>query len=147
MPYTSLYIDGGRGVLKTGRGVVTGPEILTVAREFSRDELRLCRLVYALVDFSEIEEMRVTPGEVHLIVEIQRRTAALTPGALVAIIAHDPLAFEISSYWHSFSEDLGWKAIVVHTRAEAIAWLRKELDLDKRPEIALHQFPTLSANL
>ena len=146
MSYTSLYIDGGRGVLKTGRDIVTGQQILTVAREFSRDELRLGRLVYALVDFSEIEEMRVTPSEIRLIVEVQRRTAALTPGALVAIFAPDPLAFGLSRYWHSFSEDLGWKATVVHTRDEAIDWLRKELELDKRPEIALQQYPTLSAS-
>jgi hypothetical protein len=143
MPYTSLYIDGGKGVLKTGSGVVTGPEIISVAREFSLDEIRLCRLVYALVDFSDIEEMRVTPDEVRLIVEIHRKTAALTPGALVAIFAQDPLAYAISRFWHSYSENLGWKATVVHTRTEAIAWLRRELALDVLSANALAQFPTL----
>lgn len=144
MPYTSLYIDGGRGVLKTGSGIVTGPQILAVARDFSLDEIRLCRLVYALVDFSEIDEMQVTPDEVRLIVEVHRKTAVFTPGVLVAIIAQDPLAFGISRFWQSFSEDLGWKAIVVHTRPEAITWLREQLALDESSDIR-NRFPTLQA--
>ncbi len=143
MPYSSLYVDGGKGVLKTGSGIVTGPQILAVATEFSRDEIRLCRLVYALVDFSEIEEMRVTPDEVRLLVEVHRKTAALTPGALVAIIAHDPLAFGIARFWHSFSEDLGWKAHVCHSRPDAVAWLRKHLRLEEGSEPV--QFPFLQA--
>jgi hypothetical protein len=100
-------------------------------------------VVYALVDFSEIEEMRVTPDEVRLIVEIHRKTAVLTPGALVAIIAQDPLAFGIARFWQSFSGDLGWKAHVAHTRSEAIEWLRKQLTQKESSDSALDRFPFL----
>jgi len=127
VPYSSFYIDDGRGVLKTGSGIVTGEQMLSVARRFSLDEIRLSRLVYALVDFSEVEEMRVTTDEVRVLVEVHRKTAVFTPGILVAIFASDPLAFGISRFWHSYSGNLGWKADVFHTRSEAIAWLRKEL--------------------
>lgn len=140
MPYTSFYIDDGRGVLKTGSGIVTGPQILSVARQFSLDEMRLCRLVYALVDFSEVEEMRVTPDEVRVIVEVHRKTAVFTPGILVAIFATDPLAFAISRFWHSYSGGLGWKANVLHTRSEAIAWLKEELKAGHKGPLAQFSF-------
>jgi len=143
MPYTTSYVDEGRGVHKRASAIVTGPEILSSAREGSLDEERTKKLLYGLIDFSDIEAMHVTPEEVRLIVEWDRRTAAFAPGAIVALIATDPLAYGMLRFWQSFSDDLGLKAKVFHTKAEAVGWLTTELTSKIGSSIDMDQFPFL----
>ncbi|HEV3271526.1 MAG TPA: hypothetical protein VGZ93_05030 [Candidatus Methylacidiphilales bacterium] len=143
MPYTTSYVDDGKGVFKTGSGIVTGLEIFSSALQESSNEARSRKLRYGLVDFSDVEEMKVTPEDIRRIVEMNRKLAAFTPGALVAIVAPTELPYALARLWHTFSDDLGWKANVFHARADAIAWLRKELLAKEGPSDALDQFPSL----
>ncbi|SRR5260221_7403323 len=143
MPYTTSYIDDGKGVHKTGSGIVTGLEIFSSAIQESRDEARSRKLRYGLVDFSGVTEMRVTPEDIRRIVEMNRKLATFTPRALVAIVAPTPLPYAMARLWHTLSDDLGWKTNVFHARPDAIAWLRKELLSQEGSSAALEQFPSL----
>ena len=143
MPYTAQYFDDGKGVHKRGYGIVTGLEIFISAMEESRDQERARKLRYGLVDFSEVTDMKVTPDDIRRIVEANRKTAVLTPGAIVAIIAPSELPYALSRLWHTLSDDLGWQANVFHTRADAIAWLRKQLLAQGDSDPELTQFPSL----
>jgi len=143
MPYTTVYVDNGKGLHKTGSGVITASEIFARAMQESRDEPRARMLRYGLVDFSEVTEMKITPNDIRQVVEMNRNLAALTPGALVAIVAPTPLPYAMARLWHTFSDDLGWKAFVFHNRPDAIAWLRKEILAKEGSSAALDEYPSL----
>ena len=144
MPYTTTYVDDGKGIHKTGSGIVTGLEVFSSAMQgVSLDEPSARKLRYGLIDFSETTEMKVTPDDIRRIVEMNRKLASFTPGALVAVIAPTALPYAIARLWHTFSVDLGWKANVFHTRADAIAWLRKELVRRAASVDILDQFPSM----
>jgi len=143
MPYTTCYVDHGKGVHKTGSGIVTGLEIFSDAVQDPLDEDRARKLRYGLVDFTGVTEMKVTPEDVRRIVEMNRKMAVLTPGALVALVAPAPLPYAIARLWHTLSDDLDWKSNVFHARPDAIAWLRDELLQQYGSPAALEQFPSL----
>ncbi len=127
MPYTSTYVDNGKGVYKKGTGIVTGLEIFNSARQEGLSSGRPGGIRYGLVDFSETTELKITTDDVRRIVEANRKVAAGSPGELVAIIAPGPLPYAMARLWHTLSDDLGWKSNVFHARQDALAWLRKEL--------------------
>jgi hypothetical protein len=144
MPYTTTYVDDGKGVHKTGSGIVTGLEMFSSAmRGGNLDEASARKLRYGLIDFSATTEMDVTPEDIRRIVETNRKLASFTPGALVAVVAPTSLPYALARLWHTFSVDLGWKASVFHARADAIVWLRKELVMRAGSVTILDQFPSL----
>jgi len=112
--------------------------------EESRDQERARKLRYGLVDFSEVTDMKVTPDDIRRIVEANRKTAVLTPGAIVAIIAPSELPYALSRLWHTLSDDLGWQANVFHTRQDAIGWLRNHLDDPDAPGAFTERYPSLN---
>jgi hypothetical protein len=143
MPYTSSYVDDGKGLHKYGIGVVTGLELFSSALELSLDEARARKLRYGLTDFSQTTDMAVTPADIRRLVEMNRKAASFTPGALVAIVAPDPLPYAMARLWHTLADDLGWNSCVFHTRADAIAWLRKQLLAQDDSDPELKQYPSL----
>jgi hypothetical protein len=143
MPYTTSYVDDGRGMHKMGSGLVTGLELLSSALEQSLDEARARKLRYGLVDFSETTDMNVTPADIRRLVEMNRKTASYTPGAFIAIVAPSPLPYALARLWHTLADDLGWNANVFHTRSDAIAWLRKQLLSREDSDATLSQYPSL----
>jgi len=147
MPYTTSYLDDGKGLHKKGSGLVTGLELFTSALEQNLDEVRARKLHYGLIDFSETTEMSVTPADIRRLVEINRKMASFTPGALVAIVAPSPLPYAMARLWHTLADDLGWNANVFHTRPDAIAWLRKNLLAQDSSDPELKQFPSLRQEL
>lgn len=146
MPYTTSYVDDGKGVHKTGSGLITSSEIYASALEAGLNEARARKLKYGLIDFSDTTDIKVTSEDMHLIVEMNRKLAALTPGAFVAIVAPSPLPYAMARLWLTIADDLPWKANIFRTRADAIAWLRKAIILHHDSSDALEQFPSLKSN-
>ncbi len=142
MPYTSTYVDQGKGVHKVASGIVTGLELFTSSLREPLIESRARQLRYGLIDYSDTTEMRVTPDDIRRIVELDRKTAELTPGGLVAIIAPSPLPYALARLWHTLADDLPWKSNVFHNRADALAWLRLEL-LAQNNTDSLEDYPSL----
>jgi hypothetical protein len=143
MPYFSSFVDDGKGLHKTGSGIVTGAEMFAVALSDPMDEARARKLRYGLTDFSAVTDMQVTPTHIRQLVEINRKMASYTPGGIVAVVAPGELPYALSRLWHTLADDLGWKTNVFHTRPDAIAWLRKQLLAldDSDPELS--QYPSL----
>jgi hypothetical protein len=143
MPYESYYVDSGKGLHKIGSGIVTAREISVSAAEVAADVERARKLKYALIDFSQTTELQVTPEIIRQVIEVNRKTAQVTPGAFVAVIAPDPLAYGISRLWQTFTEDLGWNAHVFRGRPAAIMWLRQKLGLEGTIGEACDEYPSL----
>ena len=145
MPFDSTFVDSGKGVHKLGIGIVTSSEIMASTLDDTHNEARGRRLRYAVIDFTQTTELRVTPDFIPQIVEISRKSASFSPGALVAIVAPNPFAFAMSRAWQSFSGSLGLNTRVFQSAAEAKAWLRKELRIDGESGDVLDEFPSLKS--
>jgi hypothetical protein len=143
MPYTASYVDDGRGVQKKGTGVVTGLEIFTSALQETANKNRPRTVRYALVDFSEATDLKITPEDIRRIVELNRMLASKTPGELVAIVAPAELPYAMARLWHTLSDDIGWTRNVFRTRADAVHWLRKELLAGREDRLLSVEFPSL----
>ena len=143
MPYTACYVDDGKGVHKTGHGLITGFEIIAGALQEAKIQERSRKLRYFLVDFSDVTEMQVTPEDVRRIIEMNHKTASFVPDSLVAIVAPSALPYAMSRLWHTLSDDLSWKSNVFHTRQDAFAWLRKQMLTRHDPATIRQEFPSL----
>jgi hypothetical protein len=141
MPYTKAYVDHGKGLVKTGTGIVTGQEILTLALHDADDEEVVRGLHYGLLDFSAMIEMRVTAQDMMRIVAANRKIATLTQGGKVAVVSPTDMSYGMSRLWHSLSVDFGWKSNLFRNRADAMSWLRKELPSGDDPA----EFPFLNS--
>ena len=91
--------------------------------------------------------MRVTPGDIRRIVEVNRKLAVFTPGALVALVAPTSLPYAMARLWHTLSDDLPWTSSVFHGRPDAIAWLCKEFQARAGSGAILEEYPSLRQEL
>ena len=143
MPYTTTYLDNGKGLLKTGTGIVTGVDIYSSTVRQGNDE-NTRRVCYGLADFTDTTELKITPDEIRSLVEANRKVASFCPGIYVAIIAPSAFSYAMSRLWHTTGDDLPWISNVFHARADAIAWLRKQFLLRDETGALLAQFPYLN---
>lgn len=124
MPYETEIVDGGRGLIHRGHGVVTLEEILS-AIDRTRQNTELIRSMrYALVDWTEVAELQATDANVRRTVDADRPVARLSPGLPVALVAPSDYLFGISRMWQAHVTALGWHAVVFRDRPSADAWLR-----------------------
>jgi hypothetical protein len=140
VPFEAYFVDSGKGVHKHGVGIVTSAEIIASTLDDTQNEARGRQLRYALIDFTQTTELRVTPGMIPRILEISRKSASFSPGIFVAIVAPNPFAFAMSRIWQSFAEGIGLHTLIFGDRAEAFAWLKGRLQ-DKG---SLEDYPALS---
>jgi hypothetical protein len=127
MAYFTEYTADGLGVLHRGEGVVNGADVVAASVEHHRLEERARRLRYGFVDFSQVTELRISAAEVEAIAGENRRTAALAPNVVVAVLAPMDHAFGLSRMWETFAEVTGWSTRVFRDRVEALAWLRERI--------------------
>jgi hypothetical protein len=124
MPATLNLVDGGRGYLIIGTGVLTAPDILSLKAGVESDPAAPSDLAYWLVDLSGVTEVRLNSQDVRTIVDVDRRLAQRMPAAVVAVIAPGDAAFGLSRMWEIMAEGIGWPTGVFRNRAEAEAFLR-----------------------
>ncbi len=119
MPYTTTYVDDGKGFHKTASGVVVGLDIFTSALQASQDEARARNLCYGLFDFSGTIELKVTPGRHPP--DRRKSTASsrlLSPGRSSPSWPRPRCPTPWPGCGHTLSDDLPWKSCVFHHRAE-----------------------------
>ena len=143
MPVETTYVDGGKGAHKRAHGILTSTDILVTGLTQARDVENTRKLKYLLYDFTDVTEYKVGREVVRELVEINRKTAMLSPGALGAVVAPNPLIFGLAREWQSLASGLGWKVHIFHFREEAIQWLRTELGGGDAANPALAEYPSL----
>jgi hypothetical protein len=91
---------------------------------------------------TETKELQVTPADIRQLVELNRKMATYTTGAIVAIVATDELTYAMARLWHTLCDEFDWTINVLHTRADAVAWIRKQLIIQDLadPEFSEHPF-------
>ncbi|HUO65625.1 MAG TPA: hypothetical protein VMT97_18040 [Terriglobales bacterium] len=125
MPLSIEFLSGGRGLELVGSGVLTAQEILEAKGALLRSPERLRELHHALIDITDVTELRVTHDDVLEFVTADMQIALIVPRPMaVAVVAPGDLAFGVARMWEGFAEVTRWNRHVFRSRPEAELWLR-----------------------
>ena len=121
--FQTTFIERGFGLCFVGTGIVTAGEMHKAKLELWACEDTLRRVTFALVDFQAATEMALESADIHRIVEIDMRLAAMRPNLVVAIIAPKDHIFGLARMWETLAESTGWKTGVFRSSGEACKWV------------------------
>ena len=124
MPYSTEVIDGGRGILHIGSGIVSGEEILSSAQRILKMVKEGLSPEYALTDLSKVTEFKISADEVSRNAEINITISRYAPSVRVAIIAPSDHVYGIARMWQVYSKETGWASEVFRDAEEANEWLK-----------------------
>jgi hypothetical protein len=125
MSYTTELTDDYAGIVHVGKDIVTGPEVIEACRLTTQLVQNTENFHYQFIDFSEVEELRISREEFDQIVVQDYYAAVYRPNAAVVIVAPQNQVFEIAKAWQHRIEDIGWTTHVSRSRADAKNWLRE----------------------
>jgi hypothetical protein len=134
MSYFTEYGDKGAQIFYSG--TITGAEIYRAKNEFFAHPFREDP-GYVICDFTGAGTFHVSPEDVELIVQQDRRAMGSHPHLLEAVVAPRPVVFGLARMWQTKVEDVRPNTAVVNTRSDAVAWLHsaglaEELEEDER---------------
>lgn len=129
MPYTTEFIQGGRGMVHTGAGVLTGEELIEGSLRLRAEMLRGGRVEYGMSDLTAVTELRVTADDLRRLAEAQLVTAQILPRAIAAVVAPSDHIFGMARMWEAYADATGWDTRVFRDRASAEQWIEEQLAL------------------
>jgi len=112
------------GVIVWHSGVVAGADLIAANMEvFSHkyDD----GLLFQLLDFSNADELRVLPGEIRTLAEMDRGRVKDT-GQFACVVAPTSTLFGFSRQWSIQAEEDGFQTHVARSMDEAIAWFESK---------------------
>jgi len=125
MPYSTEFIDDGRGVIHIGEGVLTGAELIEGALLVRAEIERHAVLEYGLTDLSGVGELSVTPEDLRRLADEHMVTARQLPNAVAAVIATSDHIYGMARMWEAYADPTRWTTRVFRDRASAEVWLRE----------------------
>jgi len=128
MPYTTEFIDDGRGIVHVGTGIVHGHEILASARTDRESPERMAKVTHGLVDLTRVTELKMSVDDLRRITMEHRMTAKAAPRAVIAVVAPRDHVFGMARMWEAFATEIGWTIRVFRERGAAETWLRETLN-------------------
>ncbi|NWJ42369.1 MAG: hypothetical protein HXX12_15520 [Geothrix sp.] len=123
MPYLTELIHEGTGLLRLGRGVLTGQEILDVIAAFPEGISTPERITHCLVDLTGVTRLEVSNRELEAIVATDSLKLKGTNLTRAAIAAPEDLTYGVSNMYRGHASHSGIEIRVFRTLAEAKAWL------------------------
>jgi hypothetical protein len=127
MPIEYNFIDSGRGILLAGQAVVEGRELLAIKQSFADEPKRMKGVSYWLVDFSEVNELRMSGDELSRLVEIDRQLASSLPHSMVAVAAPADSVYGFARMRQIKMESVDWATSVFRDISDAKLWIRSGL--------------------
>lgn len=128
MAYETELTDDCMGVVHTGRGVVTGAEILRGSVAVSQLVQNTENFHYEFVDLSEAMGISISESQLQELATIDRMTAYFRPHAVVVVVAPDDRLFAVAQRWESLVRSVGWNIHVSRSRTEGKSWLKENFD-------------------
>jgi hypothetical protein len=123
MPIATETLDDGRGLLMTGRGTLTGAEIIAAKRQLLADEAAIREVTFCVFEMLHIAKLDITVQEIHDIASIDRELTRVIPRATIAVIAPCDHDFGMARMWESIADLPGWMTKICRTVPEAEQWL------------------------
>ena len=136
MPVEVKFLDNRVGVLVVAKGVVTGEELINTVSGTTRSDEELKKIKYILIDFTQIESVKISSMEVKIIAENNIKTSKIAPHRVVAFAAEKDIIFGFSRMWQVFADKTSWETIVMRSRTDAEAWIKERIKEKFNLEIA-----------
>jgi hypothetical protein len=129
MPLQVQYLDQGRGVVFTATGMLTGEEFVRTNAEILSRDLVAEPYLYGLFDFDGVEAVSVSANDIREVASRNVAESVKMPKLVVAVHATSNLTYGLARMWEILVEQSGWTTSVFRDRSEAVAWLKKEVEL------------------
>jgi hypothetical protein len=123
MPYVGEPINRGTGMLLTGRGLLTGLELIQSGESRFSQLQSLQEITHYLVDLTQVVSIEVTIDELLKVGEIDKRAAETIKVLFVAIVAPTHLIDYLARIYMDLSSPKGWTIQLFTRRVDAEAWL------------------------
>jgi len=121
-------INGGAGVLITGKGVVTEKEhVDAIIKHLMQDETKFRKYRYSLSDYTAVTEIVIPTEAIELIATYCERASKVNPKPVNALAADQDLIFGLSIMWQLLVEATDWETMVFRKREDAEAWITKKV--------------------
>ncbi len=128
MPYLTGLIHDGTGILRTGKGVLTGAEILESAKAALSLPIDLSRVNHTLMDLSKVTSFKITDEEMAKIVQVASHNVfEQNHPYFIAIAAPDDSIFKACQVFRAMEQASGTTLQIFRSLADAMAWLHTSL--------------------
>lgn len=134
MPYTTELTKDCLGIVHTGAGVITGADLMAGCLTATQLVQNTENFQYEFSDLTEVTEIRLAPGDLDKVVEMDHVAAKYRPRAIVVIVAPKEFSYQLARVWSERVKDLDWTVHISRERSEAIEWLGNHLK-SERPEL------------
>jgi hypothetical protein len=125
MPYYRELINGGTGVLRSGKGFLTGKEMIELASRDRSWEIDWNRINHFILDLEAVTRFEMSSAEIREMVAIHKQNAGLLAGLrFLAIAAPQDVEFGMARMFGSLLDRSGLELRVYRTMAgvnEALA--------------------------
>ncbi len=127
MPITIQDVDGGRGVLIRGEGVVEREQFLAAfQKHLCEDQEALSRVVFSLSDYTAVTALDVLGRDVDQIAVWIRDAAPVLRDPVIAFAAPQDLVFGLARMWEIMTDQMDLPVRVFRSRREAEDWISLE---------------------
>ena len=128
--FQTTFIESGAGVCFVATGAVTADEIRRAKTALAACDNGARQIRFAIVDFQEATELTMSIDDLRRLIDVDMRLAALTPAAVVAIVAPKEHMFGMARMWESLAEATGWKTGVFRSSTDACRWVAQRCALN-----------------
>jgi hypothetical protein len=111
--------DGIRFVLS---GIITSKELNTLNTELY-NQWDIASFKYQLWIFTEVEEFLLSPDEMKMLANQDKRASIKNPNMKVALVSISPLIYGLCRMYEAFYGDGPWETMVFKSLDEAEKWI------------------------
>jgi hypothetical protein len=127
MPIMIKSLDNGLGISFTGKGIVTGEDLIQATRKIFSSEESIRKSRYGLLDFSNIEWLNTSSTELKIVTDLDTRAAKINPDLIISIVTEENSAYGLSQIWKAYMDETNWESKIFRSRKEAKAWMKKRI--------------------
>jgi hypothetical protein len=131
MPIQIVDVDGGRGNIIKGWGVLTGKEVVEAfTMHVGQDKVKFSRYRYSLSDYTEVTNLFISTQEIRQIAQLMREMTGINKDAVVALAANDDIIFRLSNVLKAITDaEEIWKHTTFTSLDVARGWIEEEVGL------------------
>jgi hypothetical protein len=96
MPIDISYLDNGTGLLYTGRGLLTGKDVLDAGGSAFASREKARSYQYGLADYSRVLDLDISNHDLEQMVILYKKAAEKAPGMCVALVGVQDFVFGIA---------------------------------------------------
>jgi len=126
MPIRIFYHENG-GVLAKGEGIVTGSEIKETNDQVYETEEKIRKILYQVVDFTDVEKLLVSNADVDLIASQDKKAFEINPNMLIAVVSEQDLIFGLARMWEAKAYSPLFETKVFRKLEDAQEWINTKL--------------------